>query len=258
MKRWREQARLGLRWMQCGWRVLKRHPWVLLGMGFISLLVLLLSSLIPFAGGFLVAALTPLLVASALLTVHELGQQKPRPRASLAAKLSRPALELLRIFHDERHLLAVVMVSLYALIAMILIGIAGHLVSGGSWSADLSLLSLPTILRALGAWLVVLLLYVAVLASLIYGLPLICLHNEPLITALGHSLKLGLRHWPGVLVLVAIPFAPLLLGAITALFSTPVTYGVWLIGGSLVLPWFVTSSYCSYRTLFPSAGKSGK
>ena len=50
MKRLREQTKIGVRWLGCGWRLLRRNPWLLLGMGLTSIALIIVLSFIPFAG----------------------------------------------------------------------------------------------------------------------------------------------------------------------------------------------------------------
>jgi hypothetical protein len=43
MKRLRKQLELGVRWLDCGWRLFKRNPWLLLGMALVSMVIVILA-----------------------------------------------------------------------------------------------------------------------------------------------------------------------------------------------------------------------
>ncbi len=253
MKRLRKHASMGLRWLRCGWRLVKRNPWLLLGIALAAMIIIIFLTLIPFLGALLIALVAPVLAASAVLTVHDLSKQKVALPASLKfAAAARAPKELFRIVSNEQQLMSLFLVGAYALTAALLINILGHLASGGAWIADLSGLELATLIKALATRILVLMLYLVLAVSLIYAIPLIFLHDQPVVPAVGHSLRAGGRHVLALLVMMGFLLAPFVLGAIVSSFSPLAAYVVWLVGGTFVLPAFIASCYCSYRTVFPA------
>ena len=88
MKRLREQYRLGLRWLSCGWRLCRRRLWLLLGMGLISSLIINLLGLIQVVGNILLSLCLPILVTSTLLTLDDIAsQQRPQKNAGMVGEV---------------------------------------------------------------------------------------------------------------------------------------------------------------------------
>lgn len=251
MKRLREQFRLGLRWLSCGWRLCRRRLWLTLTMGLISSLIINLLSLIPIAGNILLSLLLPLLASSTLLTLDDIANQRASKSIGMAAKLLRPLQELFRIFREQKHLMTVVIICIYSLTITILITISLYIVSGGSWIIDISAMGLSTLLRAMGTWLLAIILYTGLIASLFFALPLIFLRDKALAPSIGNSLKMSQRYLFAILVLIAAVILVFLIGAIVAVFSQAAAFAVWVIGIMLAFPLFMASAYCSYRTLYP-------
>jgi len=253
MKRLREQAKIGVRWLGCGWRLLRRNPWLLLGMGLSSIALIIVLSFIPFAGSILLALLVPILMASAMMTADNVSQQqRPLPSDLKLAALAKSPKELFRVFNDDKRTMTVMGLGVYALTLTLLINIAAHLISDGSWVVDFTTLGIGTLFKALAAWLVAGLLYLGLAMTLVFTLPLITLRGESVFRAIDHSIKASRRHIVGLLVLIGTLITPFLVGSVVSYFSVPGKYAIWLVGGLVVLPLFVTSCYCSYRTVFPS------
>lgn len=251
MKSIQEQYKIGVRWLNCGWRLFRRRPWVLLGMGLLVTIAINLLTLIPVVGNILLAILLPLLASSTLLTIHDTAMQQSKPvgRKSSPA-LMRPLTELGRVFMKQELLLTMLVVCLYTLTASILIIILGYLISGGSWIASFSTLDMVEFIRVAGAWIAAIILFIFVIASLFFSVPLVAVRKAPLVPAMKKSLKASKRYLFGLLVLLGLIAFVELLGIIAGIFSPLGGAAVWTVAGSLVLPVFMTSSYCSYRTLF--------
>lgn len=253
MKRLRKHAQIGVRWLRCGWRLFQRNPWLLSGMALASMAIIILLTLVPLLGALLIALAAPILMASAILTVHDLSKQKiPLPASLKFAAFARGPKELFRVIGDEKHIVTVFLVGIYALTVTLLINILAYLTSGVAWVSDLSSLDVETLLKTLATRLVVLMLYLSLAVSLIYAIPLIFLQDEPVVPAIGRSLRAGARHAVALLVIVGFLLAPFALGAIASLVSRLTAYVIWLVGGTFVLPVFIASCYCSYRTVFPA------
>ncbi|MFQ6022138.1 MAG: hypothetical protein ACE5NW_05400 [Acidiferrobacterales bacterium] len=249
----RKQAKMGARWLDCGRRLVKRNPWLLSGMALAAMAIIILLTLIPLLGRLLIALTIPLLAASALLTVHDLSRQKIALPTSLKfAALARAPKELVRVITHEKHVMTVLMVSIYTLAVVLLINILAHLISDGAWIGNLWTLDTVTLFSALVTRLVALVLYLGLALSLVYAIPLIFLQDQALVPALSQSFRAAGRHIVAVLVIMGVLLAPFILGTLTSTVSRTATYLIWFVGGTLVLPVFVASCYCSYRTVFPA------
>lgn len=253
MVRLRKHVKMGVHWLNCGWRLFHRNPWLLVGMGCVSILIIILLTLVPFIGSLTIPFIAPILMSSAMLVVDELSKQKiALPPSLRVAAFARSPKELFRAIGNDQHIMAMLLMGIYALAVALLINISAHLISGGAWASDLLGLDATTLLKALATWLVIFLLYLVLAVSLIFAVPLVFLQNEAVVPALGHSLHAGSQYIIDLLVIIGLGFAPFALGAIVSPLSILITYMIWFIGGALALPIFITSCYCSYRTIFPT------
>ncbi len=253
MERLRKQLNLGVRWLNCGWRLFKRNPWLLLGMALVSMVIVILLKFVPFLGSLLVALLAPILMSGGLLAANDLSKQKMALPASLrVAAFTRSYQVLLRPLRDEKYTATMLILAIYAVTIALLINISVEMVSDGAWAWDLASVQGPDLLAALAGKSVACLLYLLWSMSLIYAVPLIVLRDESLVPALGLSLRTSARHIVALAVILGVLVAPFFVGGLTSFISAPSSYAVWLIGGALALPLFATSCYCSYRTVFPA------
>ncbi len=253
MKRLRKQLKLGVRWLDCGWLLLKRNPWLLLGMALVSMVIVILLKLIPFLGSLLVALLAPILMSSGLLAANDLSKQKMSLPASLRmAAFARSPLALLRPLRDEKYTVTMLILAIYAVTMALLINISLEVISDGAWARDLAVVQGSDFLTTLGGKSVACLLYLGLSMSLIYAVPLIVLRDESLVPALGRSLRTSARYIVSLAVILGVLVGPFFVGGLTSFIFAPSSYAVWLIGGVLALPLFATSCYCSYRTVFPA------
>ena len=253
MKRLRKQLELGVRWLDCGWRLFKRNPWQLLGMALVSMAIVILLTLIPFLGSLLVALLAPILMSSGLLAANDLGKQKMSLPASLRmAAFTHSHKALLRPLRDEKYTVTVSILAIYAVAVALLINISVEMISDGAWAWDLASVQGSDLLIALAGKAVACLLYLGLSMSLIYAIPLIVLRDESVVPALGLSLRKSARYIVSLAVILGVLVSPFLVGGLASFVFAPSSYAVWLIGGALALPLFTTSCYCSYRTVFPS------
>lgn len=254
MKRLRKQLELGVRWLDCGWRLFKRNPWLLLGMALVSMVIVILLKLIPFLGSLLVALLTPILMSSGLLAVNDLSKQKMSLPTSLRmAAFARSHQALLRPLREEKYTVIMVMLAIYAVTMALLINISVEVISDGAWAWDLAGVQGSDLLMALAGKSLACLLYLGLSMSLIYAIPLIVLRDESFVPALGLSVRKSARHIVPVAVILGVLVCPFIVGGLTSFISPPSSYAVWLIVGALALPLFATSCYCSYRTVFPTS-----
>lgn len=259
MKKLERQFDIGLRWLRCGWRLLQRNPYILLGMALAALPILLILGAIPLFGNVLVALVVPIFLSSAVLVADELSKQKMALPASLrTAALMRAPKDLFRVFADEERLIPVLVLCLYVMAVALLATIAAHLLTGGAWASVWASLGIGGMLKVSVAWLLVLVVYFVIGASLVYAIPLAFLQDEPLVPALGRSFRASAKHMLALAVIFGLLLAPFAVGKIVLQFSPPAGYVTWLLGGVIALPLTITSCYCSYRTAFPTNSPAEK
>ena len=253
VKKLDRQFDIGLRWLRCGWRLLQRNPYSLLGMGFVCVLIIIALTLIPLFGNTLSALMLPIFMSSAMLVADELSKQKMALPASLRkTAVGRSVKDLFKIFSKEEYLLQALVLCVYVLGAALVTTIVAHVVSAGAWASTWASLNIVGVLQVSLGWLVTLLLWFVVAASLIYAIPLTFLKDQPLVPALTRSLLLSAKNIIALAVIFSLLVVPFFLGNVALLFSAPAGYLIWLLGGAIMLPLTVTSCYCSYRTAFPT------
>lgn len=253
VKKLDRQFDIGVRWLRCGWRLLQRNPYSLLGMAFFCVLIIIALTLIPLFGNTLSALMLPIFMSSAILVADELSKQKMALPASLRkTALARSPKDLFKIFSKETYLLQALVLCVYVLGAALATTIVAHVVSGGTWASTWASLNIVGVLQVSLGWLVTLLLWFVVAASLIYAIPLAFLKDQPLMPALARSLLLSAKNIIALAVIFGLLVIPFFLGNVALLFSAPAGYLIWLLGGTIMLPLTVTSCYCSYRTAFPT------
>lgn len=251
MHRISKHLRIGLRWLTGGWRLFMLNPWLLGGMGIMTVVLIGVLALIPLLGGLLVALLAPIWLSSVYLAVDGVHRQ---PRV-LPASLRMPALKqspwkLIAVFRHEAHVFPVAVACMYSAAAVLLANLPVQVLAGNAWVADWSSLDRAAQTGVLVAMLLVFALYAVLAASLIYALPLTFLRDEPLIPSVRQSLRASRHFAIALLVLLSALLAPFLLGAIVSWFSPWLGYLVWLVAGSVILPVITASLYRSYRDIF--------
>jgi len=244
------QTDLGLRWLSCGWRLFGRNPWLLGGMGFSSVLIVTVLTLIPIVGGALIALLAPTFLASAYLALDNLAQLKMTLPASLrAAAIKRSPLELVAVIRREDKLMPILLVSVCTMGVALLINLIVQLIAGSAWVARWSTLDILPMLGVLAVALVALALYTGLAITLIYSLALSVLQDEPLVPAMTNGVKAFLRYPVAVMLVLGVLLAPFLFGMLFSMLASAIQYLLWILAGGLVVPIVVSSLYCSYRNL---------
>jgi hypothetical protein len=236
LERFWKHLRIGRRWLQNGWQLFMRNPWLLGGMGLTAAAVVGVLELIPVLGGLLIALVAPIMLSSVYLSLETIYRQK----MVLPARLRMPALkqsprQLLDVFRDENRVLPAATASVLSITTVLLINLLVRLVVGDAWVADWSNLDHATMFAVLAVALFIFMLYLLLAASLIYALPLTFLRDEPLAPSLRQSLKASRHFTVALLVLLSV----LLIGFL-----------LWLVVGSITLPVVSASLYCSYRDVF--------
>lgn len=251
MERFWKHLRIGRRWLQNGWQLFMRNPWLLGGMGLMAALVLGVLGPIPLLGGLLIALVAPIMLSSVYLSLETVHRQN----MVLPAKLRIPALkqsprQLLCVFRDEKRVFPVMTASALSVTTVLVIHLLVQLMVGEAWVANWSNLDHLTLFGMLVVALLTFVLYVLLAASLIYALPLAFLRDEPLVPSLRQSLKASRHFTVALSVLLGVLLIPFLLGAVAASMSLWSGYLLWLVIGSVTLPVVSASLYCSYRDIF--------
>lgn len=251
MQRVAKHLRIGGRWLSGGWRLFRRNPWLLGGMGLATAALVAVLALIPLAGGLLVALLAPVFLASAYLAIDGVQRQ---PMA-LPAVLRVPALKqspqhLVGILRQPAHLPPMAVTCLFSVAAVLLTNLPVQMLAGSAWVADWSSLETGAQAGVLVATLLVFALYVLLAASLIYALPLAFLRDEPLFPSLRQSLRASRHFAVALLVLLAVLVTPFLLGALLSLISPWAGYALAFLLSAVVFPVTAASLYRSYRDIF--------
>jgi len=251
LERFWKHLRIGRRWLQNGWQLFMRNPWLLGGMGLMAALVLGVLGPIPLLGGLLIALVAPIMLSSVYLSLETVHRQN----MVLPAKLRIPALkqsprQLLCVFRDEKRVFPVMTASALSVTTVLVIHLLVQLMVGEAWVANWSNLDHLTLFGMLVVALLTFVLYVLLAASLIYALPLAFLRDEPLVPSLRQSLKASRHFTVALSVLLGVLLIPFLLGAVAASMSLWSGYLLWLVIGSVTLPVVSASLYCSYRDIF--------
>jgi len=254
LPRFKQRAELGLDWVRCGWRLFRRNPWLLGGMGFYGTALVILLAFIPFIGGPLIGLLAPALLAGIFTSLDGTAKQKLRlPPALRMTALKHSPRALLSVLRDESRLMQTLILGLCCMAVVVLGDIVAWLIAGNAWAnrgAGFPLAALP---RLVAAVLTALSIYAAMAALLVYALPLALLDKEPLVPAVRRSFKTAAEYPSALAVLFAFLLLPFGLAAVTSLYSIWLAYLVGVAGGALMLPVAAAGLYCSYRTLFSAA-----
>lgn len=253
MGRVRKHIELGFRWIRCGWRLLRRNPWLLAGMGSCASALIGALAFVPFIGGPLVALLAPALLAGVYLALDATARQKlPLPAELRVAALKQAPRALAIVVRDDGRLLQALMLGLLCAVVAVLAHLAMWLIAGGAWThgGGWQLAALPRLLAAAAFGTTV---YASLAALLVYALPLAFLKREPLVPAMSRSWKAALRYWPAHLTLAVFALAPVVLGSAALRWSAGLACLAGVLAGTIVLPAAVAAWYCSYRSVVVAA-----
>jgi hypothetical protein len=251
VRRFKSQTELGLRWLNCGWRLFVRNPALLGGMGLCGAALVSVLSFVPIFSAPLIGLFMPFLLGSVYLTIDTLIRQKALKPSAPKIGLRQAPKALLSVVHDENRLVTVSIAGLYALFVALIVSIVGSFFAGRALDGGLAGLSGGEILGFVVAKLIGLFVYFWLAGSLVYALPLTFFHKEPLIPAIGRSLRTSLRYAYALAVVLALLLLPAVIGGIAGAASLFAGYLAGFLVGVVVLPVTATSLYCSYRTIFP-------
>lgn len=251
MKHYKQGLGLGLRWVQCGWRLFQRNPWLLGGMGITAALIFGVLRLLPAFDDLLIALLAPICYASAVLAIDGVAKQKMTLPARLrSAAIKQSPRELFSVFGAERRMVPMALASLAAVAIALVVNIIIEISVGAAWSKPWVSLSISALIPVLLVGLGVVLAYATLAATLIYALPLAFLQGEALFPTLERSLRMSRDQVAPLAVVLAIALSPSILATVTSWVSFWIGAVVWVLCAAIALPLAITSLYCGYRTLF--------
>lgn len=246
-----------LQWINCGIRFWRRNllPWLVTG---IFLALLSLSFLwVPFVGVFLIALLAPIVYASAFQVLHNQLQNKDQQTDTRSPLWLFPLKASFSALGDEQGLINLIMIGGGCLVASLLIQIIIQLVGGPYVNIDANFLDIGIINMArlgLGYGLGYI-LYVLVMASLFYALPLILLKGKKPKSAIRSSIRAMIRNHLPFLAYISALLVPLTIaGMLVHLFPLPGA-AIWLLVASVIFPLLIHSAYCSYMLTLSAASK---
>jgi hypothetical protein len=244
----------GLSWIHAGWQLVRADPPLWLGMSAIYLLLATLFGNIPFAGFLLVVMVSPMLLASVLLTLDTASSDADGHSDRATVWIKRPARQLLRVFGNESHVFAIVLLGIVTLGLVVMLRIAEYLLGVGSFAGIMSVI----IHRLIPPWwLLISLLLAAILnIALIMGLMYVTHRTvlagrDPLI-GLRDSFTACVEHAGAMTALIGIFVALGLLLMSAFYLSAIVGYLLLYTLGLVALPVLVCASYRSYRDIFPA------
>jgi hypothetical protein len=242
----------GWHWVWAGWKQVRSDPPLWLGMSAIYLLLATLLGHIPFAGFLLLVMISPMLLAGALLALHE-GRGGADAGGPLSEWVRRPAKQLLRAA-DESHAFAIVLLCIVTLGLVVTLRITEYFLGVSSVHSVIGafthragppvwLLTALLVAAALNIGLLMGLFYAAHRTVLAAREPMLAVHDSFMACA-GHAVSLT------VLIGVFVGLGVCILGAFyaSALFGYLLLYSL----GLIALPVLVCASYHSYRAVFAS------
>lgn len=254
MERIRRYLALGWRWTRCGWRLFQRNPWLLGGMGLCCAAFFVVLAHVPLVGGPFIGLLAPSAVASFYIAIDGVSRQKMKlPRALRLPAIKQAPREFLNVARQETHLMQVLLLGLYGLVALVLTDIVVWLVAGPALASPLAGLSITGLLGVIAANLLRFAIYLLLIASLAFTVPLVLLQNRALVPAMVDGVVRGMRYGVALLVLLALLLVPLLLGVLASVVAGWLGYLFGIASATALLPIALAGLYCSYRTVFTTA-----
>jgi hypothetical protein len=247
-------------WVSSGWRLWRRRPLAVTGPVAVFVLFSMLLRLIPVIGDVVLLLLLPSVMASYLIEIHILAQTAGGRSGRGKITLERYLADLQRVLFGAWNkpenifplvvigfVLVVIGLVAYALLA----AVGGQVVVSPYGFFELTPSQMGRLLLAYG---LVVLLWLAIAAVLLWTLPLFAIHDVPLVAAFGQGLR-GLRH-NGAAVAVLMPgLAAVLLPAAMLKLWSPLAgvVATWLFATAASMLMMFTA-YCSFRLVFAPAG----
>jgi len=222
----------------------------MLGLGLTGSVLIGLILLIPFLGGLLATAVAPILLVAGFHAIHASALMKrPLPPGLRGPAFLRSPLILLTVLRDGRLTLPLVATCITALIAALVINILVRMIAGPAWVQPLASLAFSQLLGVAGGMTVGFLLYSGLAMSILYALPLVMFHQDPLFPAARRSLQRSLRYSLAMLIMLLFSLAPLWAGIALGTVSEALGFLAAILCGAIVLPLSVAGFYCAYLDL---------
>lgn len=243
-------------WIHCGWQLLAGRPATWIGMSVLYLLAAVALKAIPFVGHLVLVLLSPMWLAGALLAFKDAA---PAPVLNPTGRgafdyLRLPLRQLLGAFTSESRVYAAVLTGIVFLGLVISVAICQYFIGAGSlssgWSAARHGTAPPALLfvRLVAAGL----LDIVLLMGLLYAVHRTVYARRDPLAAVADSFRACMRN-PLALAVYAGAFALpyfVILGAFQM--RSWLGYALLFTLGTVLLPLFVLTSYCSYRDIFPA------
>ena len=249
----------GASWIAGGWRLMRERMTLVIGVVFLTYVLLFVASMLPFVGNVIVALASPFLIGGVYVILNRIREIQARSALEPLAREQPISWDLLfSVFQNpapRKSMIGYALVSVgfqllillifAAFITMTLSGI-DHSVLTDPTATDKQRLELllPLLISPSAGLLWVIVLVVAVLYSMavFFVVPLIVLRGARLLPAMRASFSAVSANWLPFLVYGLIWFVLLL--------TIPFTLGLSLI---ILGPLMITSVYAAFEAIWPEA-----
>lgn len=250
-------ARQAMQWFSCGWRMWRRQPLAATIPLAVIVPVALLLRWIPVLGDVILLLLLPSMVASVLVQVHIQSQTAGRWRRpkSLASWLVFLRQALFGAWGKSANVYSLILIGFVLVVFGLLSYAMVSAVGGQAVVSPYGFLELTPIQmgRFVLAYSLAVVLWLAVMAVLMWAVPLLIIRDLALFEALRLALR-GLRHnASAAATLLLVSTAALLPAVPLKLWSPLVAILAWWPATTLAALLLVFSDYCSFRLVFAVA-----
>ena len=244
-------------WIRNGIHRVQSEPARWLGLTFIYFVVALLLKFIPFFGNYVIVLISPIPLASALMITRE-NTPSVTPTDALGwvrAVTIDAARDSLRVFREEDHSFAIIIVCIVTLGMTMLVSLPELMFAGGSIVSGIAAADIGggiPITTLIGI-IVVLFLYLLLTMALFFMVPLTMLGERYAIPAIVESFETCKKHARVLATFVAPFFAINFVMMLVFSVSHAIGYLLLASVGMVALPTFVIGLNDSYRALFESS-----
>ncbi len=246
-------------WLACGWRLWRRRPLEVVLPAAVFALVVLMLRAIPVVGDIVLLLLLPSVLASYVLHLHLIALTGTAPRAIRSGGVpdyQRRARELRQalfgVWSKTENVFPLILVGLVLLVFGIIIHVLFNQAAGQAAASPYGFFELTPeqMIRLLLGYGLVALLWIVIMALLLWTLPLFALRDMALLGAVAWNVRALFRNAAAVLLMLLVLAA----GLVPAMLLKP-----WSLIGQVVALWlsltllvalFGCSAYCSFRLVF--------
>lgn len=248
-------------WLACGWRLWRRRPLEALRPAAVFALAVLGLRAVPVIGDIALLLLLPSVFSSYILHVHLIALTGNAPRALRAGPsvVQRWVQELRQslfgAWAKPENIFPLILVGLVLVVLGLLIHVLFNQVGGRAVVSPYGFFELgpEQMSRLLAAHAVAALLWMLILALLLWALPLFVLRDMVLLDAFVWNLRAFFRNAAVVLTLLLLLAAGFIPAMVLKLWSSlGQVVALWL-SMTLLTAIFGLSAYCSYRLVFADA-----